>query len=868
MSRRIETIGPNISNPNISYPRSSGTDRSNGIGGIGVDEELRFYGKGLSKEEIVAQIVGRANEGIRRSYQEEEWLRRPPELSIKNAVVVFRTVGYRSGQQAPRAVRPVESSAQETVRDEAGNLIPQTRMHQVIDLGMQGLISAVERVAPALENATEGIRKTARGTVVFMRASAKAWREGVQVAGEMIGDCINDPQLMERVGKSRTVQELITVIDPLAGTADKVRKKARELYSKARDRYPFLRKAEFTLALSLERIKDMGAQDLLASMAGIVPAGMSFASIAPPGHVLELSVEEIRQRQETLNTVIVAGGTATALLAKKKILRIAGLTAGVSGLLISCEADAVQPDEQARVTETVRLADLETDQARDACDVNNTGRTFEQGDEVFMCEDGSWVRQEVDSGILVFADQEGIEQVYERLDEIPGGRGSDFTYNFSHWASEAVWDEELGAWVRTACYATSEGLGCDVRYKLVASEDTNPDDDIDEGNNYQAEVVIAEQRLRVLEVPYAGEVTNFEAGERLSGEEVEGFVEQSEAILNFLEGNWNERDRQAYESISWQVGVTAGGEIVLSAECRDKQGRVISLIYPDGEGGYEEVRSVNPEGYRIRMYFRDGDVFAENDGSVYRHFSGQSGESGWAGVQDEPYTAESVEMPDGPFFYYTVGPGDTLIGISQRYGVSLEAVESAMVKAMGHSRAEEIEAGALLLIEAEPNRGPYVGLQVPAVGGGLGDLRQIETVWQITDPDAIGGEWVWSEEIRYRPYAVPLYPNAVFIHRGSSYEAEQLELLQEGNEVIFYRGFSNPALAEDKSLIANEGFFTDPLRLEVKRIVIIDAMYQSRRIKQWSDEGYKMIVTCHPADYQGEDPPERMVFLLKEKLSE
>jgi len=89
------------------------------------------------------------------------------------------------------------------------------------------------------------------------------------------------------------------------------------------------------------------------------------------------------------------------------------------------------------------------------------GRAFRNDlGDVYLCKDGSWVLQLPDSGIVI--DDDG--KAYERVDEIPGAVPE--TYNFSHWAGDAYFDEELQSDARVACYSTAGGLGCDIRYLL------------------------------------------------------------------------------------------------------------------------------------------------------------------------------------------------------------------------------------------------------------------------------------------------------------------------------------------------------------------------------------------------------------------
>jgi len=83
------------------------------------------------------------------------------------------------------------------------------------------------------------------------------------------------------------------------------------------------------------------------------------------------------------------------------------------------------------------------------------GRAFRNDlGDVYLCKDGSWVLQLPDSGIVI--DDDG--KAYERVDEIPGAVPE--TYNFSHWAGDAYFDEELQSDARAG------GLGCDIRYLL------------------------------------------------------------------------------------------------------------------------------------------------------------------------------------------------------------------------------------------------------------------------------------------------------------------------------------------------------------------------------------------------------------------
>ncbi len=93
------------------------------------------------------------------------------------------------------------------------------------------------------------------------------------------------------------------------------------------------------------------------------------------------------------------------------------------------------------------------------------GRAFKNDlGDVYLCKDGSWILQLPDSGIVI--DDDG--KAYERIDEIPGAVPE--TYNFSHWAGDAYFDEELQSDARVACYSTADGLGCDIRY-LPSSSD-------------------------------------------------------------------------------------------------------------------------------------------------------------------------------------------------------------------------------------------------------------------------------------------------------------------------------------------------------------------------------------------------------------
>ncbi len=93
------------------------------------------------------------------------------------------------------------------------------------------------------------------------------------------------------------------------------------------------------------------------------------------------------------------------------------------------------------------------------------GRAFRNDfGDVYLCKDGSWALQLPDSGFLI--DDNG--KVYERIDEIPGAVPE--TYNFSHWADDAYFDEELQSDARVACYFTADGLGCDIRYLLASSD--------------------------------------------------------------------------------------------------------------------------------------------------------------------------------------------------------------------------------------------------------------------------------------------------------------------------------------------------------------------------------------------------------------
>ncbi|MGB6882290.1 MAG: hypothetical protein WBD86_03295, partial [Microgenomates group bacterium] len=87
------------------------------------------------------------------------------------------------------------------------------------------------------------------------------------------------------------------------------------------------------------------------------------------------------------------------------------------------------------------------------------GRAFRNNfGDVYLCEDGTWALQVADSGILI--DDDG--RAYERMDEIPGTLPE--TYDFSHWAGDAYYDEEFQSMARKACYYTAGGLGCDIRY--------------------------------------------------------------------------------------------------------------------------------------------------------------------------------------------------------------------------------------------------------------------------------------------------------------------------------------------------------------------------------------------------------------------
>ena len=93
------------------------------------------------------------------------------------------------------------------------------------------------------------------------------------------------------------------------------------------------------------------------------------------------------------------------------------------------------------------------------------GRAFRNDfGDVYLCKDGSWVLQLPDSGIVI--DDSG--DAYERVDEIPGEVPE--TYNFSHWAGDAYFDEELQSDARVACYSTADGLGCDILYLLTPSD--------------------------------------------------------------------------------------------------------------------------------------------------------------------------------------------------------------------------------------------------------------------------------------------------------------------------------------------------------------------------------------------------------------
>lgn len=105
-------------------------------------------------------------------------------------------------------------------------------------------------------------------------------------------------------------------------------------------------------------------------------------------------------------------------------------------------------------------------QADNFSNLTKTGRVYRDSEgKLYMFVNGRWEQQEPDKGILVETDEEGNSEYYLRLDEIPGAASE--TFSFGHWTGEAVWDEELETWVRTACYLTADGLGCNVRYRVV-----------------------------------------------------------------------------------------------------------------------------------------------------------------------------------------------------------------------------------------------------------------------------------------------------------------------------------------------------------------------------------------------------------------
>ncbi len=97
----------------------------------------------------------------------------------------------------------------------------------------------------------------------------------------------------------------------------------------------------------------------------------------------------------------------------------------------------------------------------DANTCQNYGHVYRNifGD-VYLCQEGKWILQKLDSGVLV---QDGV--TYLRADPIPGTVPE--TFRFSHWAGELYLDKELGAMARVACYFTANGLGCDIRYKIL-----------------------------------------------------------------------------------------------------------------------------------------------------------------------------------------------------------------------------------------------------------------------------------------------------------------------------------------------------------------------------------------------------------------
>ena len=323
---------------------------------------------------------------------------------------------------------------------------------------------------------------------------------------------------------------------------------------------------------------------------------------------------------------------------------------------------------------------------------------------------------------------------------------------------------------------------------------------------------------------------------------------QSERILSYLE------KKAEFDEVGWELGTSADGNSVLVAKLKGEKGNILSLVYPDAGGKYREVSSINPDDPEINMYLEEGRIFLESGGSLFERF-----EQGWSGVQKETFDNTEKSLPEVPFFFYYAKKGESPESISQKYGVSPDSVSAAMEK------AKETPDGMLLTVEEKPKRSPYVGLKLPEVDGMLGDLRQIEVLWQV--PDA-AGNWKWSDEIIYRPYAVPMHPNVVFVHRGGSYLSEHIENLEKGNEVTLYRDFSDPKLAGDKSLAGDEGFFESPEVFEVERVLIIDTKDQEELMREWKKKGYKVIITCHPSDYQGEDPPQRMVVLLVEKKAD
>ena len=385
---RIETIGRQSV---VSGPRGLRGFSDMGGNGLGADRVSEF--QGLDPEEINLLIIQRANQAIGEGFDGQQ------ELSP--ATVLIEKPRVRSnGRQAEAIQQAVEDVL---VRDEAGNVIPQTTMNRVVDAGMEGLIAVAERAAPVVADATEGIRNTAKEAVVYVRESVQAWGEAGRTMADRIGDWVKDQQLMAGVRGSRTVQGLIAGIDPLVQTADKAREKARKLYRKARDSYPFLREAELTLALSFKRARDMDTQDLLASMAGVVPAGISLASIVPPGHVLELSAEEIERRKETFDAVVIAGGAATALLAKDNRLKVAGLAVAGLGILRSCGEKVEQPSEVAR-SAMIESLSSGTDEANNA-GAGGTGQAADMVDS----------RTEVEEVIFPKEEQENANSYLQEL---------------------------------------------------------------------------------------------------------------------------------------------------------------------------------------------------------------------------------------------------------------------------------------------------------------------------------------------------------------------------------------------------------------------------------------------------------------------